>query len=182
MKQKITAFAGSSSRHSINKQLTEYALGYFPGSEFEINLLDLNDFEMPLFSVDKEKEQGYPQEAHRFLKEIGDADLIVCSLAEHNRSYSAAFKNLFDWCSRIEVKVFQNKPMLLMSTSPGGYGGGNVMNTAKTFFPQFAAKVLETFSLPKFHDHFKEGKITDADLNTQFEETIKRFQEQLKEL
>jgi NAD(P)H-dependent FMN reductase len=181
MKKKITAFAGSSSRHSINKQLTEYALRFFPESAYEINLLDLNDFEMPLFSVDKEKEQGYPEQAHRFLKEIGDADLIVCSLAEHNRSYSAAFKNLYDWCSRIEVKLFQHKPMLLMSTSPGGYGGGNVMNTAKTFFPQFAAYVLETFSLPKFHENFKEGKITDEEMNARFEETIKRFQQQVEE-
>lgn len=181
MKKKITAFAGSSSRHSINKQLTGYALSYFPDTEYEINLLDLNDFEMPLFSVDREAEEGHPENAHRFLKEIGGADLIVCSLAEHNRSYSAAFKNIFDWCSRIEGKIFQNKPMLLMSTSPGGYGGGNVMNTAKTFFPQFAAKVLETFSLPLFEKNFKEGRIIEEALDQQLKETIARFQQQLQD-
>jgi NAD(P)H-dependent FMN reductase len=84
------------------------------------------------------------------LKAIEECDVIICSLAEHNRSYSAAFKNVFDWASRINVKVFQDKPMFLMSTSPGGYGGGNVMNTAKIFFPSFGADIKETFRFLNF--------------------------------
>ena len=51
--KKIIAFAGSSSRNSINKQLATYAANLFQNVEVEI--LDLNDYEMPVFSVDKEK-------------------------------------------------------------------------------------------------------------------------------
>ena len=58
--------------------------------------------------------------AKAFLAKIEEADFLVVSLAENNGNYSAAFKNVFDWCSRITVKVFQEKPMLLMATSPGG--------------------------------------------------------------
>ena len=168
---KIVAFAGSSSSTSINRELVKFVLKDFQNEE--INLLDLNDFTMPVFSVDLEK-KGFPDEAHRFLKAIEESDVIICSLAEHNRSYSAAFKNVFDWASRINVKLFQNKPMLLMSTSPGGYGGGNVMNTAKTFFPQFAADIKDTFSLPKFYENFdlESGVINPemlADLKTKIE-------------
>ncbi|RQO32242.1 NADPH-dependent FMN reductase [Taibaiella sp. KBW10] len=177
MPKKILAFAGSNSSTSINKQLTQFALSYFEGAE--INLLDLNDFEMPLFSVDREQKEGYPEQAHSFLEAIGAADIIICSLAEHNRSYTTAFKNIFDWCSRIEVKLFQDKPMLLMSTSPGGYGGGNVMHTASTFFPQFAAQVLETFSLPSFNKNFANGTITDEALKTALEEKITAFKQQI---
>jgi NAD(P)H-dependent FMN reductase len=115
---KILAFAGSTSSTSINRELVKFVLKDFQNEE--INLIDLNDFDMPVFSVDREK-KGFPDEAHHFLKVIEDCDVIICSLAEHNRSYSAAFKNVFDWASRINVKVFQNKPMFLMSTSPGGY-------------------------------------------------------------
>lgn len=178
MPKKIFAFAGSNSSTSINKQLVKFTLGYFEG--YEINLIDLNDFEMPIFSVDREQKDGYPEEAHRFLEAIRDCDFIVCSLAEHNRSYSTAFKNIYDWCSRIEVKLFQEKPMLLMSTSPGGYGGGNVMHTASTFFPQFAAKVLETFSLPSFNKNFENGTITDEALKSALEEKIASFKEKLE--
>ena len=148
---KILAFAGSTSSTSINRELVKFVLKDFQNEE--INLIDLNDFDMPVFSVDREK-KGFPDEAHNFLKVIDECDVIICSLAEHNRSYSAAFKNVFDWASRINVKVFQDKPMLLMSTSPGGYGGGNVMNTAKTFFPNFGADIKETFSLSKFYENF----------------------------
>ena len=174
---KIVAFAGSTSSHSINKTLVEFALTYFDKDQVE--LLDLNDLEMPIFSVDKEK-KGFPEAAHLFLQKMREADIIICSLAEHNRSYSAAFKNIFDWASRIELKVFSDKPMLLMSTSPGGYGGGNVMNTAKQFFPQFGADIRATFSLIKYNDNFEKGKgITNPELLEAFEEVITNFKETL---
>lgn len=175
---KILAFAGSTSSTSINRELVKFVLNDF--QDDEINLLDLNDFTMPVFSVDLEK-KGFPDEAHNFLKEIEACDAIICSLAEHNRSYSAAFKNVFDWSSRINVKVFQNKPMLLMSTSPGGYGGGNVMNTAKTFFPQFAADIKDTFSLPKFYENFDmESGIINPDLLKELKDKITHFKDEVK--
>lgn len=175
---KILAFAGSTSSTSINRELVKFVLKDF--QDDEINLLHLNDFTMPVFSVDLEK-KGFPDEAHNFLKEIEACDVIICSLAEHNRSYSAAFKNIFDWSSRINVKVFQNKPMLLMSTSPGGYGGGNVMNTAKTFFPQFAADIKDTFSLPKFYENFDmESGIINPDLLKELKDKIIHFKDEVK--
>lgn len=174
---KILAFAGSSSSTSINRELVKFVLKDFQNED--INLIDLNDYTMPVFSVDLEK-KGFPDAAHQFLKRIEDCDVIICSLAEHNRSYSAAFKNIFDWASRINVKVFQNKPMLLMSTSPGGYGGGNVMNTAKTFFPQFAADIKETFSLPKFYENFDlESGVINPDMLKELNEKIKNFKTEI---
>lgn len=175
---KILAFAGSTSSNSINRELVKFVLKDF--QEDEINLIDLNDFDMPVFSVDREK-KGFPKEAHHFLKVIEECDVIICSLAEHNRSYSAAFKNVFDWASRINVKVFQNKPMLLMSTSPGGYGGGNVMNTAKTFFPNFGADVKDTFSLPKFYENFDlESGIINPEMLKELKDKIENFKHQVK--
>ena len=88
---KILAFAGSTSSTSINRELVKFVLKDF--QDHEINLIDLNDFDMPVFSVDREK-KGFPDEAHHFLKVIEECDAIICSLAEHNRSYSAAFKNV----------------------------------------------------------------------------------------
>ncbi|ASK32051.1 NADPH-dependent FMN reductase [Chryseobacterium sp. T16E-39] len=175
---KILAFAGSTSSTSINRELVKFVLKDFQNEE--INLIDLNDYTMPVFSVDLEK-KGFPDEAHQFLQRIEDCDVIVCSLAEHNRSYSSAFKNVFDWASRINVKVFQNKPMFLMSTSPGGYGGGNVMNTAKTFFPQFAADIKDTFSLPKFYENFDlESGVINPDMLKELTEKIENFKNQIK--
>lgn len=175
---KILAFAGSTSSTSINRELVKFVLKDFQNDE--INLIDLNDYDMPVFSVDREK-KGFPNEAHQFLKQIEECDVIICSLAEHNRSYSAVFKNVFDWASRINVKVFQNKPVFLMSTSPGGYGGGNVMNTAKTFFPQFGADIKETFSLPKFYENFDlETGVINPEMLKDLNEKIENFKNQTK--
>ncbi|WP_267404887.1 MULTISPECIES: NADPH-dependent FMN reductase [unclassified Chryseobacterium] len=175
---KILAFAGSTSSTSINRELVKFVLKDFPNED--IHLIDLNDFDMPVFSVDREK-KGFPEEAHNFLKAIEESDVIICSLAEHNRSYSSAFKNVFDWASRINVKVFQDKPMFLMSTSPGGYGGGNVMNTAKTFFPQFAADIKDTFSLPKFYENFDlESGVINPEMLKELKDKIENFKNQIK--
>ena len=68
---RIFAFAGSNSSTSINKRLVIFALKSFP--EAEINLIDLNDYEMPIFSVDREK-AGYPEQAYLFLENINQLE------------------------------------------------------------------------------------------------------------
>ncbi len=171
---KIVAFAGSNSSQSINKKLVKHVLSYFKNAE--INLLDLNNYEMPIYSADREKNDGYPKLAHDFLEQLKNSDAIILSLAEHNNSYSTAFKNIFDWCSRIDKTLFQNKPMLLMSTSPGGFGGGNVMNAAKAFFPKCGANIIDTFSLPSFPKNFTETEgILDPILKAELETKITHF-------
>jgi chromate reductase, NAD(P)H dehydrogenase (quinone) len=172
---KIIAFAGSNSQQSINKKLVTYATSLFENAEVEI--LDLNDFQMPLFSVDAEKEIGLHPLAKAFLDKIASADILIVSLAEHNGNYSVAFKNLIDWCSRINGKLFQEKPMLLMATSPGGRGGASVLEIAKANLPRFAAVIKGTFSLPNFFDNFDSEKvlISNEELDQQLREIISSF-------
>lgn len=150
--KKIIAFGGSSSKTSINKQLATYAANLFENAVVEV--LDLNDYEMPVFSVDKEKENGIHPLATEFYAMIGSADLIVLSLAEHNGAYSTAFKNILDWTSRINAKTFQEKEMLLLATSPGARGGSSVLDIATKRFPYQGAIVKGSFSLPSFYENF----------------------------
>lgn len=172
---KIIAFAGSPSKKSINKKLATYAAGLFNDTDTEI--LDLNDYEMPLFSVDKEAIIGQHPLAHAFLEKIATADLLVVSLAENNGNYSAAFKNTVDWCSRINGKIFQEKPMFLMATSPGARGGASVLEIAKNNFPRFNADIKAIFSLPSFNENFdvENGKISNPEFDNQLKEIIRNF-------
>ncbi len=171
---KIIAFAGSNSKHSINKKLATYVASLFERADVEV--LDLNDFTMPLFSVDLEKEIETPEAIGRFLEKIRSADLLIVSLAENNNSFNAGFKNLFDWNSRIEAKQFQNKPMLLMATSPGARGGTNVLEHAKAIFPRHSADIKAIFSLPSFNENFEEGKgIKNAPLDEHIKNVVKEM-------
>ena len=149
---KILAFGASNSRQSINKKLATYAAGLLDPAE--VDVLDLNDFEMPLYSQDKEDELGQPEQAKQFLARIKAADAIIISFAEHNGSYTAAYKNIFDWTSRIESKVFQNKPMVLLSTSPGARGGASVLASAEASAPHFSGEVKASLAIPSFYENF----------------------------
>jgi len=165
MNKKILAFGASNSSTSINKQLAQYAASLFKKADVE--LLDLNDYEMPIYSIDREKKEGFPQLAHDFYKKIGDADFILISFAEHNGNFSTAFKNILDWMSRINSKTFQEKPMLLLATSPGARGGSSVLDIAVKRMPFQGGMVKGSFSLPVFNDNFdkEKGRISNAALN-----------------
>lgn len=163
MTKKIIAFGASSSKNSINKQLATYAAHQFENVSVEV--LDLNDYEMPIFSVDKEKENGIHTLATDFYTKIGSADFIVISFAEHNGNFSTAFKNILDWTSRINAKTFQEKEMLLLATSPGARGGSTVLDIATKRFPFQGGIIKGSFSLPSFNANFDSEKgITNKEL------------------
>ncbi len=175
---KIFAFAGSNSSVSINKKLVSYVLKSF--EKEAVSLVDLNDYEMPIFSSDREKE-GIPDAAHRFAAHIDDADLIICSLAEHNGAYSAAIKNIMDWVSRIPGrKLWNGKPMLVMATSTGARGGSSGLEMATARIPFNGGVVINKFSLPSFNANFtEEGGITNAEYKLQLEEIINEVKDQV---
>jgi len=170
----VVAFGASNSRKSINKILAAYAASLIPEANTEI--LDLNDYEIPLFSEDKEKEIGQPHLAKEFLAKLGYADVIIVSFAEHNGSYTAAYKNLFDWCSRINQKVFQHKPALYFSTSPGLGGGANALAAAVNSAPFFGANVKGSLSIPSFYENFdiEKNELIDQSIKKQLINTLEK--------
>lgn len=171
---KILAFGASNSSKSINRQLATWASLQLDGAE--IDLIDLNDFEMPLYGIDKENESGIPEEAMRFKKLIQECDGILISFAEHNGSYTAAFKNLFDWTSRVEKAMWNHKPMFLMATSPGKRGAKSVLSVAVNDFPRRSGQVVADFSLPSFGENFSvEEGILDAELRAGFFDALESF-------
>ena len=175
---KLLAFAASNSKKSINKQLVTYAANMLEGADVEV--LDLNDYEMPLFSVDKEEELGHPALAKAFLAKIAACDALIISFAEHNGTYSVAYKNIFDWCSRAGGKVFQNKPLVLLATSPGARGGASVLAAATNSMPFFAGQVMATLSIPSFFDNFdlEKGVLKNEDLKQQLIQAVACLKEQ----
>jgi len=157
---KLLAFGASNSSKSINKQLAAYAASQVIGEDIQIDVIDINDYEMPLFSADNEAVLGQPQQAKDFYEKLGQADAIIISFAEHNGSYTAAYKNLFDWTSRIHKKLYQNKPMVLLATSPGPGGAATLLNSAVASAPYFSGEVKASLSIPNFYDNFDQVKQT----------------------
>ncbi|MEC4725122.1 NAD(P)H-dependent oxidoreductase [Shewanella sp. D64] len=172
---KVLAFAATNSSKSINKQLVTYAASLVNGADVEI--LDIHDYEMPLFSQDREDELGQPELAQKFFAKLGEADGIIISFAEHNGSYTAAYKNLFDWTSRIDQKVFQGKPVVLLATSPGPGGANTVLMAATGSAPYFAADVKASLSIPSFFDNFdmESGALRNEELKQALTEAVNKL-------
>ncbi|WP_210395160.1 NADPH-dependent FMN reductase [Motiliproteus sediminis] len=169
---KVLTFAATNSRQSINKQLVKYAASKLPNAD--IDYVEINDFDLPIYSIDLEALYGIPHCAHAFQRRIEQADAILISFAEHNGNYTAAYKNLFDWLSRIDRNVFRGKPIVMLATSPGPGGAKNVLKLAEASAPHFDGKVVGTLSIPSFNDTFdaERGQLIDRVWIEKLERTL----------
>ena len=160
---KIVAFGASNSKHSINQMFAEHTAGLI--ADGAVEAIRITDYPVPMYGIDLEISDGIPTEANRFAEKLNQADLIIISLPEHNGTYTAAFKSLFDWCTRRPEPLFTNKRLLLLSTTPGPHGAMWVMEDALKMFPLQGANIVGHFSLPCFNDNFNsELGITNSDL------------------
>lgn len=153
---KILAFSGSNSSNSINQQLVEYTASLL--SEHAVNVLDISKWVIPIYSIDMDPDKT-PTEISQLVELINQHDAFIISSPEHNGGTPAFFKNIIDWLSRRSKNVFENKAMLLMSTSPGKGGGIKNRNYLEAFFPRLGANVIVTYSLPNFNANLIHNKL-----------------------
>ena len=78
---------------------------------------------------------------------------------EYNGSLPAAFKNVVDWLSRMDMKVFHHKPVMALSTSPGRNGGATNLAQLEKLLPWWGAELTGIFSLPRFNETFNDGQL-----------------------
>ena len=172
---KTLAFNASNSKNSINRRLLEHAVDVLKTQmETDAEILSVLDFDAPIFSIDTENEFGIPDAAYALREKISEADLMLIAYAEHNGSYVAAYKSLFDWMTRIEGKVFAETPMVILATSPGKGGAKSVLAQAEASAPFFGAEIKGTFSLPSYFETFDNDKgiIADAEHSRALSEAL----------
>jgi len=175
--KKIITITGSNSQNSINKKLLSYTSDLL--KHVELISIDLNDYVLPIYGVDFEDENGIPTAVKRLNEVFDNADGFIVALAEHNGTYTAVFKNTLDWLSRANIKVWRDKPTLLIATSPGGRGGANVLQAAVSYFPFLGANVVADYSLPSFFENFSEDGISNTDLKKKLIQKVQLFEQMI---
>ncbi len=177
--KKIIAFAGSNSSTSINHKLVEFVVSEIKGHD--IRIINLVNYAIPMYSEDEEKKTGFPGMVMGLNQEISEADALIISVNEHNGGWSAFFKNIIDWLSRLDRNFLEGKKILLMSTSPGKRGGLSSLEFAKNVFPRFGAEIVESFSFPSFYDNFstESNTVTDETLLLGLNEVLSTFAHQI---
>ena len=84
---KLLAFGASSSKNSRNKRLASYVANRMAPKE--AILVDLNEFEMPIYSEDREQEIGIPDKAYEFKKLVNES-IGIFSIPEAATYFSAS--------------------------------------------------------------------------------------------
>lgn len=156
--KKVIAFAGSNSSKSINHQLIEATAKIAEG--FEVEVIQLKDYEAPIYGIDLELSNGFPESMSKLKAKFDSAAGFIISSPEHNGSIPAVLKNSLDWISRMGSPIFQDKPVLFMATSPGPRGGASVLKHLLEIMPFRGAKITGSFSLPSFSENFENAALT----------------------
>jgi chromate reductase len=175
--KKILAFAGSNSSTSVNRQLVEHAAS--KSSDHEVTLINLTDYDAPIFSEDLEKVSGVPESIQKLKAVFETHDAFMIASPEHNGMMPAFLKNMMDWLSRAGGKIFQEKPVLLMSTSPGPRGGQTNLENMKNVFPYWGASaVFADFSLGSFFQAYDAaaGTFTNPEDEVRLQEVVTAYE------
>lgn len=179
MADKILLLAGSVREGSFNEKLRDAAMAHLREMGVEADAFDFRANPLPLFNQDLESD-GYPQEVLNLKKAIQDADGVVLVCPEYNASLTPMMKNLIDWASREkhdEKNVWKKKPILLMSASPGIYGGVRGLYTVRHTMIEVQALVLsEQVAVGGIMNAFDDnGKLKDDRTRGFFEAALTRL-------
>ncbi len=122
---KIVIIPGSTRTGSFNTKLGGVIKQTLESKDVEANLVDLKNYQMPLYNGDMEQESGTPKGAMDLAALISQHQGVVLVNPEYNASMPPLMKNTLDWLSRDvgEAKPYQNRAFALASCSPGGLGG-----------------------------------------------------------
>ena len=152
---KILALANSLRKDSLNRKLVRAAAESARAEGAEVTVLDLAEYPLPIYDGDLEG-AGAPPNAKKLRDLFSAQQGFLLSTPEYNGSIPGLAKNAFDWASRVGGKdedalgPFWNKPLALLSASPGGFGAMRSLVQARLMFGFLGFLVLpDSVSLPK---------------------------------
>ncbi|MEL6370318.1 MAG: NAD(P)H-dependent oxidoreductase [Pseudomonadota bacterium] len=157
MEMRVLAFGASNHSVSINAAFARFAAERFKAEHVQdavLEELDLNDFEMPIYSIDRERDGGIPTQARSFFDRIGSCDRLIISYPEYNGSYPSAWKNIHDWVSRIDAKIYQDKPSIALSATPGPRAGAGILGAVEESAPFFGMDLRGVVGVGKWGEAF----------------------------
>lgn len=116
----VLGICGSLRGKSLNRHALR-AAGELMPEGMQLTLASIAD--VPLFNQDVQ-DQGIPAAVSALAAQLRAADALLLASPEYNFSVSGVLKNSIDWLSRVPDQPFKDKPVTLMSVTPGPLGGG----------------------------------------------------------
>ncbi len=175
--KKIIAFAGSNHSKSVNQQLIEIVSAYVKTAEVEV--LNLRNFEAVMYGLDEEENNGYPESMKRLHKITREADGFIVASPEYNGMIPSVFKNTIDWLSRMGGKVFNEKPVVFLSSSPGPRGGVTALGQLLSTMPYRGAKVVGGHGVGNINEKIEGNELVAGEDKESILKLLKQLEEEL---
>ena len=115
----VVAVCGSLREESYTRTALRYALRAAEDSGAETTLLDLCEYDLPVYDPDVD-DQGDGETVTRIVRE---ADAVALGTPVYHGSYSSALKNVHDYCSYDE---YEDTTVGLLATAGGGSYGSTL--------------------------------------------------------
>lgn len=123
----------------------------------------MRDYPLPLYDGDLEAGHGIPDNARNLRVLLDEHQRLIVVSPEYNSFITPLMKNTLDWISRRDGDIdglasYRNKVALVMSASPGGFGGMRSLALLRQLLSHLGVTVLpEQLALQKAHEAFDEG-------------------------
>jgi len=157
---RLLGISGSLRLQSSNTAILK-ALATRLGNQSAMGLFSLN--EIPMYNYDLEA-QAMPQSVVALKEAISQADgLIICS-PEYNYGISGVLKNALDWASRPGFNSpLKNKPVLIMTSSPGVLGGVRAQSQLHETLSATLSRVIccPQVVIPGVNQKIQDGRFVD---------------------
>jgi len=165
--------SGSERAGSFNRALARVAAAAARRDGASVTEFDLRALGLPLYDGDIEAGQGVPAAATQLRDALLAHDALMIVTPEYNAFPTPLVLNAFDWLSRVKadapggagLAATANKPVGLLSASPGPLGGLRSMNLLRQYLQAAFAMIVvpQQFALGRAGEAFDEaGALKDA--------------------
>jgi NAD(P)H-dependent FMN reductase len=169
---RLLVIAGSARNGSLNLRLADAAAALAREAGAQVDRFDLRALQLPVYDGDLEAAEGVPDSTLSLLDAVRSADALLIVTPEYNGFPTPLLVNAFDWLSRLGaagerpagLAVTANKPVALLSASPGPLGGLRSMNFLRQYLQMAFAMIVvpQQFALVRAHDAFDDqGALKD---------------------
>lgn len=168
-KPTILIFAGSTRKEALSKRLARAAGLVVEDHGAEAKVIDLKDFDAPVYNGDYEDEHGVPETMKRLNALIHAHDGLIIVTPEYNGFFTPLTKNVLDWCSRggateERPPLPPGKPVAILASAGGPLGGLRAIPRLRDYLCELGLLVVpKSAAIKHAHDAFAEdGRLSDA--------------------
>lgn len=126
----ILVFGGSTRTGSFSAKLAALAAKELALIGADVTLISLGDYPLPIYNADIEKNDGFPDNAHKLAILVARSQGLFIATPEYNHSLPPLLKNAIDWVSRPKLAAehkHRGRVIGIASTSNGIIGGARAL-------------------------------------------------------